>query len=98
MRRAKGGVGPKELESFIEEVSKLGSLEVKGLMTMPPYSDDPEQARPYFGALREMRDRLKSRYPGLRELSMGMSGDLEVAIEEGATIVRVGTSIFGPRD
>ena len=95
---SKGGVGQGGLEGFLEEVSKLDSLQVKGLMTMPPYSDDPEQARPYFRALREMRDGLKSIYPGLTELSMGMSGDFEVAIEEGATIVRVGTSIFGPRD
>ncbi len=94
----KGGVGSKVLESFLEEVSKLGSLEVKGLMTMPPYFDDPENARPYFRELRELRDGFKDEYPGLVELSMGMSSDFEVAIEEGATLVRVGTSIFGPRD
>jgi len=94
----KGGVGSTMLESFLEEISKLKSLEIKGLMTMPPYFDDPERSRPYFRELRELRDRFKSEYPGLRELSMGMSGDFEVAIEEGATIVRVGTSIFGPRD
>ncbi len=94
----KGGVETKALESFLEEVSSLDSLEVKGLMTMPPYFNDPEQARPYFRELRELRDRLKDEHPGLVELSMGMSGDFEVAIEEGATIVRVGTSIFGPRD
>lgn len=94
----KGGVETKALESFLEEVSSLDSLEVKGLMTMPPYFNDPEQARPYFRELRELRDRLKDEHPGLVELSMGMSADFEVAIEEGATIVRVGTSIFGPRD
>lgn len=95
---SKGGVEPDVLESFLGEVSKLDSLEIKGLMTMPPYFDDPEQARLYFSELRELRDSLKGEYPGLIELSMGMSGDFEVAIEEGATIVRVGTSIFGPRD
>lgn len=95
---SKGGVEPDVLESFLGEVSKLDSLEIKGLMTMPPYFDDPEQARPYFSELRELRDSLKGECPGLIELSMGMSGDFEVAIEEGATIVRVGTSIFGPRD
>jgi PLP dependent protein len=94
----KGGVGSEALEGFLAELSKLKSIELKGFMTMPPYFDDPERARPYFGELRELRDRFKSEYPGLRELSMGMSGDFEVAIQEGATIVRVGTSIFGPRD
>ena len=94
----KGGIRTDMLESFLEDLSTLKSIEVKGLMTMPPYFDDPEEARPYFKRLREIRDGLKSEYPGLSELSMGMSGDFEVAIEEGTTIVRIGTSIFGPRD
>lgn len=94
----KGGVGSLMLESFLAEVSELESLDIRGLMTMPPYFDDPERARLYFRRLRELRDRYASEYPGLSELSMGMSGDFEVAIEEGATIVRVGTSIFGSRD
>jgi PLP dependent protein len=64
---------------------------------MLPLFDNPEMARPYFRKLRELRDRLQERFPKLRELSMGMSGDFEVAIEEGATIVRIGTAIFGPR-
>ena len=67
-------------------------------MTMPPYFDNPEMARPYFKVLRELRGKLQTRFPDLRELSMGMSGDFEVAIEEGATIVRIGTAIFGPRE
>jgi pyridoxal phosphate enzyme (YggS family) len=94
----KGGVSPGMLESFLAEVNGLKSLDVRGFMTMPPYFDDPESARPYFRELRELRDRYSSQYPGLSELSMGMSGDFEVAIEEGATLVRVGTSIFGLRD
>ena len=67
-------------------------------MTMPPYFDDPETARPYFNRLRELRDSLLASFPKLNELSMGMSGDFEVAIEEGATIIRVGSAIFGERD
>jgi pyridoxal phosphate enzyme (YggS family) len=75
-------------------------LRLRGLMTMAPYDPDPEAARPYFAALRRLRDRIGEDAPGLPQLglSMGMSGDFEVAIEEGATIVRVGTAIFGPRD
>ncbi len=65
---------------------------------MPPYFDNIEMARPYFIRLREIRDNLRTKFPYLKELSMGMSGDFEVAIEEGATIVRVGTAIFGERD
>ena len=67
---------------------------------MPPYFDDPEEARPYFVALRELRDNLRKEhgnYIDLKELSMGMSADFEIAIEEGATIIRVGTAIFGER-
>jgi len=84
----------------IRDVAALGNLSIHGLMTMPPSSHAPEDARPYFAALRELRDRvLEARIPRveMRELSMGMSGDYEVAVEEGATIVRVGTRIFGDR-
>jgi len=66
-------------------------------MIMPPFFDNPEMTRPYFRNVRELRDKLQGRFPSLRELSMGMSGDFEVAIEEGATIVRIGTAIFAPR-
>jgi hypothetical protein len=93
----KGGVKKEDVEGFLKSLGEFPSVEVRGLMTMPPYFDDPAKARPYFRALREMRDRLSAANPGLRELSMGMSGDFEAAIEEGATIVRVGTAIFGPR-
>ena len=95
---SKGGVTASQLEEFIGELNALAALDVVGLMTMPPYFDDKEKARPYFIKLREIRDSLIIKFPGLKELSMGMSGDFEVAIEEGATIVRVGTAIFGERD
>jgi hypothetical protein len=66
-------------------------------MTLPPWTDDPEATRPWFTRLRELRDQLRERWDGLAELSMGMSGDYEVAVEEGATMVRVGTALFGSR-
>ncbi len=85
----KGGALPEEVEPLYAAVRELDALRCEGLMCMPPANQDP---RPHFRALRELRDRL-----GLRELSMGMSADYEVAIQEGATIVRVGTAIFGER-
>jgi len=85
----KGGIAPRGLASFVEEIGKLSALRCEGLMCIPPAEDDP---RKHFQRLRELRDQL-----GLRELSMGMSADYETAIEEGATIVRVGTAIFGER-
>jgi hypothetical protein len=88
----KGGVPESELASFVEQVRALGALRLDGLMCIPPFSDDAERSRPYFARLRELAERL-----GLAVLSMGMSTDYEVAIEEGATLVRVGTAIFGPR-
>jgi len=83
-----------------ERIQGLKNVSVKGLMTMPPFSDDPEDSRPYFRKLRSLRDRLaRMKIPGIsqEDLSMGMSGDFEVAIEEGATLVRIGTAVFGPR-
>jgi pyridoxal phosphate enzyme (YggS family) len=95
---SKTGCAPDELAAIIDAVRASGDgLELRGLMTMPPYSDDPEAARPFFAELRE----LQARHGGttaLPELSMGMSHDLEAAIAEGATIVRVGTAIFGERE
>ena len=88
----KTGVDPAELAALIETVRGLGHLELRGLMVMPPWPKNPEDSRPYFRRLREL-----AAVHGLRELSMGMSGDFEVAIEEGATLIRVGTAIFGPR-
>ncbi|MCX6976120.1 MAG: YggS family pyridoxal phosphate-dependent enzyme [Verrucomicrobia bacterium] len=95
---SKFGFSPDALRQNLEDLLSLPHLCVKGLMTMAPYSEDPEKARPFFSALRESRDELttKTQHP-LPELSMGMSGDFEVAIEEGATIVRIGSSIFGHR-
>jgi pyridoxal phosphate enzyme (YggS family) len=83
----------------VEAVLLCDSLQVRGLMTIAPYSSDPEDARPSFVRLRRLRDALAARYPDQRwdELSMGMSGDYQVAIQEGATIVRIGTAILGPR-
>ncbi|NBS52553.1 MAG: YggS family pyridoxal phosphate-dependent enzyme [Spartobacteria bacterium] len=95
---SKFGFSPDALRQNLEDLLSLPNLCVKGLMTMAPYSEDPENARPVFSALRKLRDELasKTQHP-LPELSMGMSGDFEVAIGEGATIVRIGSSIFGHR-
>ena len=96
----KGGVAPPALPALVEAVRGCGRLRLRGLMTVPAVSEDPEAARPAFVRLRELRDGLCRAAPGLTlpELSMGMSADLEVAIEEGATLVRVGTALFGPRE
>jgi pyridoxal phosphate enzyme (YggS family) len=91
------GVSPEEVEAFIDEVRSMAGLRVEGLMTLPPLGDRAEAMRPYFVRLRELRDRLQKAWPELRELSMGMSVDYEVAVEEGATMVRVGTALFGSR-
>jgi hypothetical protein len=97
---SKSGAAPGEAADLLEEIGKLPHLRVMGLMTMPPWFDEPERVRPYFRALRELRDRLEElrlSASGLPELSMGMTGDFEVAVEEGATLVRVGAAIFGER-
>ncbi len=96
----KSGCAPEELEDLIKAVAQLPHLKVCGLMCLPPHSDDPEEVRPFFRQLRELAeqvDRLQLPNVEMTELSMGMSGDFEVAIEEGATLVRVGTAIFGAR-
>ena len=99
---AKSGIAPDspELESLLRAAPTLTNLEIRGLMTVPPFSEDPEAARPYFRRLRELHNRLagQSKEAQLIELSMGMSHDFEVAIEEGSTCVRVGTAIFGARE
>jgi pyridoxal phosphate enzyme (YggS family) len=95
---SKGGFDPAQLGHEMEALLKLERLEIQGLMCIPPAGADAESARPWFAALRELRDRLESDHGvGLPALSMGMSGDFEVAIEEGATHVRVGSAIFGKR-
>jgi PLP dependent protein len=88
-----------DLAAEFARIGDFGHLEVRGLMTMAPFLPDPEQARPYFQRLRSLRQFLQERLPQLawRELSMGMSADFQVAVQEGATLVRVGTAIMGPR-
>jgi PLP dependent protein len=88
-----------ELFSAVEAIAQLPNLRLDGLMTMAPLVDDPEQARPVFRALRELRDEIEARYSTVKlpHLSMGMTDDFEVAIEEGATLVRIGRAIFGER-
>jgi len=88
-----------EVATICRQAYEAEGLELRGLMTMAPYAPDPEASRPYFATLRRLRDDITESYPELAPLglSMGMSGDFEVAIEEGATIVRVGTAIFGER-
>jgi pyridoxal phosphate enzyme (YggS family) len=96
----KSGVAPEAAADLLRELTRFPHLRVVGLMTLPPFLPDPEAVRPYFRALRELRDRLVAQGradTGLPELSMGMSGDFEVAVEEGATLIRVGTALFGPR-
>jgi pyridoxal phosphate enzyme (YggS family) len=88
----KGGVPPVEVKAALDAIGGLGSVRIRGLMAIPPAASDPGAARPWFRRLRELRDAA-----GLEHLSMGMSSDFEMAIEEGATMVRVGTAIFGPR-
>jgi pyridoxal phosphate enzyme (YggS family) len=96
----KSGVSPQDLPELLRRMSGLEAIRVRGLMAIPPWQDEPEASRPYFRALRELANRMHSlgiEGLSLDELSMGMSSDFEVAIEEGATIVRVGTAIFGSR-
>lgn len=98
----KAGIAPgsKELESLLAAAPQLTSLSIRGLMTVPPHTDDPECVRPFFKKLRELRDQIAAqKLPrvGMHVLSMGMSHDFEVAIEEGSSCVRVGTAIFGER-
>ncbi len=96
----KFGASEEEIFKMAEQISRMPALAVAGLMALPPYFENPEEARPYFIHLRELGERLRRENTlrlAMRELSMGMSNDFEVAIEEGATLVRVGTAIFGPR-
>ena len=90
----------RELHALLERAADFSSLQVCGLMTVPPLDDNPDTARVCFRQLRELRDKLTQNYPALdlSELSMGMSGDFEIGIEEGSTLIRVGTALFGPRE
>ena len=98
--KSKSGVFIEELTKLIKNIGQLSNVAVKGLMTMPPFFNAPEKVRPFFKELRQLRDQIKSEnipHVGMDELSMGMTGDFEVAIQEGATLVRIGTAIFGER-
>ena len=94
---SKHGVMPADLPELLAGIQTLEHLVPAGLMTVPPWSEDPEAARPYFQQLRQLRDEQQRSYPTLTQLSMGMSNDFAVAIQEGSTCVRIGTAIFGRR-
>lgn len=96
----KGGFGPAELRPALEAMAALPGLRIRGLMTIPPWPREPEDSRPHYRELRKLLDLARGWGLGhdLTELSMGMSGDFEVGVEEGATIVRVGSAVFGPRE
>jgi hypothetical protein len=101
MESSKSGACKQDAIKLIKDISKLENLAVKGLMTMPPFFNNPEKARTYFSDLRVLRDIIEKesiKNVSMQELSMGMTGDFEVAIEEGATLVRIGTAIFGKRN
>ncbi len=96
---SKSGAPPGAAEAFADAVLAFPHLEVRGVMAVPPFTTDPEAARPYFRQLRQIRERLSDRFGRpFPEISMGMSHDFEVAVEEGATEVRIGTALFGPRE
>ena len=97
---SKSGVYVDDALTLVRAAGQMNHIAVKGLMTLPPYFNAPDKVRPYFQALRELRDRIRSEsLPGIAmdELSMGMTGDFEAAIQEGATLVRIGTALFGER-
>ena len=94
---SKTGITIEQSDELLKESKGFNNININGFMTMAPYFEDPEDARPYFRKLKEYRDHILTKYPEAKELSMGMSGDFEAAVEEGSTIVRVGTSIFGQR-
>jgi pyridoxal phosphate enzyme (YggS family) len=94
---SKHGLAPEELPSLLAAMNELDSITAVGLMTVPPWSEDAEVARPYFRELRRLRDESVIQFPCVTQLSMGMSNDFTVAIEEGSTCVRVGTALFGRR-
>jgi len=94
---SKHGLDPAELPDLLAALEPLESIQAVGLMTVPPWSEDAELARPYFRDLRKLRDQSLASFPKLTQLSMGMSNDFRIAIEEGSTCVRIGTSIFGKR-
>lgn len=94
---SRSGVAPETLLDAADDVARTEGGELVGLMTLPPIPSEAEDSRPVFRRLRELRERVAERHPGASELSMGMSLDYEVAVEEGATMTRIGTALFGPR-
>lgn len=100
MEETKSGVSEEEAEALVRDISGLENISVKGLMTMPPYYNEPELVKPYFKALKKISDKIEAlnlANVSMKELSMGMTGDFEPAIAEGSTFVRIGTAIFGSR-
>lgn len=97
LTEGRAGVPPAEVDRFADRIATLDGLRLVGVMTVPPIPVRPEDSRPYFARLRELRDALRRQHADVLETSMGMSLDYEVAVEEGATMVRVGTALFGPR-
>ena len=98
--QSKGGFSVESVKQAVEDLDQLAHLHIRGLMTLPPWTEDPEASRPYFAGLRQVRDELAQRplrRMHLQDLSMGMSHDYHIAIQEGATFVRIGTAIFGER-
>lgn len=96
MEDQKGGVDPGDLTRHVETAADFG-IEVQGLMSIPPVGETPEDSRPYFRRLRELRDKIAEDHPGIQKLSFGMTDDFEIGIAEGASFIRVGRAIFGPR-
>ncbi len=94
---SKHGLAPSDLSALLDALAPLTHIQARGLMTVPPWSEDAETARPYFQQLRRLRDEHIANFPKLTQLSMGMSNDFRVAIEEGSTTIRIGTAIFGKR-
>lgn len=98
--QSKSGIGRDKVTELVKRVSELSHLRVEGLMTVPPFKESPDEIRPYFCALKELQMELQGRRipnASFNELSMGMTHDYPIAVEEGATIVRIGTALFGPR-
>lgn len=95
--KTKFGILPEAVSGLVKSICRLKNINIRGLMTMPPFSESPEDSRPYFSMLRMIRDSIQKEGIMINDLSMGMSNDFEVAIEEGATMVRIGTAIFGER-
>ena len=96
----KSGIETEQAVALVRQMARLDNLSICGLMTMPPYFNSPEKVRPYFRALKDLHDLIRTeaiRNVSMAELSMGMTGDFEAAIQEGATLVRIGTAIFGER-